>query len=81
MNLSIFMIMVNSNLKNSDSKQSSVNWNFKTKFPTFQNGDTAREIVESNVKIVDDHYEIPVSLKSEVVKNWPNNYHNALNRT
>ena len=46
-----------------------------------RNEDIAREIVESNIKIVDDRYEIPVSLKPEVVERLLNNYHSARNRT
>ena len=42
---------------------------------------TLREIVESNIKIVDDRYEIPVPLKPEVVERLPNNYHSAFNGT
>ena len=46
-----------------------------------KNDEVAREIVETNVKVINDRYEIPVPLKADLVKTLPNNYKNALNRT
>ena len=39
-----------------------------------------RELVEPNVNVVNNRYEIPVPLKVDVVEAFPNNYANALNR-
>ena len=45
------------------------------------NDEMARQLVESNVKIVNRRYEIPVPLKMDVVTNLPDNYVRGLNRT
>ena len=39
-----------------------------------------RELVEPNVNVVNNRYEIPVPLKVDVVEAFPNNYANALDR-
>ena len=39
-----------------------------------------RELVEPNVNVVNNCYEIPVPLKVDVVEALPNNYANALDR-
>ena len=46
-----------------------------------RNDEKARELVERDVKIVNDRYEIPVPLNMEVVKSLPNNFDYALERT
>ena len=38
-------------------------------------------LLNLNVKVVNDRYEIPVSLKNDVAEKLPNNYSNALKRT
>ena len=69
-------------LENSDLKQKLRDLELQDEvIQLSRNEDIAREIVESNIKIVDDRYEIPVPLKPEVVERLPNNYHSALNRT
>ena len=69
-------------LENSDLKQKLRDLELQDKvIQPSRNEDIAREIVESNIKIVNDRYEIPVPLKPEVVVRLPNNYHSALNRT
>ena len=45
------------------------------------NDEIVRNLVETNVRVVNDRYEVPVPLKDDVVKALPNNYSNALNRT
>ena len=40
-----------------------------------------RELVETNMKVVEGRYEIAISLKSDMVQKLPNNYANALKRT
>ena len=45
-----------------------------------RNEDMTREILELNVKIVNQRYEIPLPLKSEIVRSWPKYYYSALNR-
>ena len=45
------------------------------------NDEMARQLVESNVKIVNGRYEIPVPLKMDVVTNLPDNYVCVFNRT
>ena len=45
------------------------------------NDDIARQLVESNVRVKNGRYEIPVPLKTNMLKSLPNNYSNALNRT
>ena len=52
----------------------------KVKQPSI-NDDMARQLVESNVKVFNGHYKIPVPLKMEVVTNLPDNYVCALERT
>ena len=42
---------------------------------------TAKELVETGIKVVDNRYEIPVPFNMDVVKRLPNNYHSALDRT
>ena len=44
------------------------------------NADIARQVVESNVRVKNGRYEIPVPLKTNMLKSLPNNYSNALNR-
>ena len=46
-----------------------------------QTDEMARALVESNLKVVDGRYEVPVPLISDVVNKLPNNYVCALNRT
>ena len=46
-----------------------------------ENDEIARKLVETNVKVVNDRYEIPVPLKNDVAEKLPNNYSNALKRT
>jgi len=45
------------------------------------NEEIARELVETNVKIKNGRYEMPVPFKVETLKPLPNNYPCALNRT
>ena len=45
------------------------------------NDEIARQVVESNVKVINGRYETPVPLKMDVVTNLPDNYVCALNRT
>ena len=45
------------------------------------NDEIARQVVESNVKVINGRYEIPVPLKMDVVTNLPDNYVCALKRT
>ena len=46
-----------------------------------RNEETARNLVESKVKLVEGRYEIPVPLKPDVASNLPDNFHSAANRT
>ena len=46
-----------------------------------KNDEIAQALVESNIKVVEDRYEIPVPLKQDVVETLPNNYDYALKRT
>ena len=46
-----------------------------------KNDKIARKLVETNVKVANDRFEIPVPLKNDVVEKLPNNYSNALKRT
>ena len=45
------------------------------------NDEIARQLVESNIKIINGRYEIPVPLKMDVVTNLPDNCVCALKRT
>ena len=45
-----------------------------------RNDEIAKQLVENNIKVIDNRYEIPVPLNMEVVKQLPNNYQNALDR-
>ena len=45
------------------------------------NDEIARQVVESNVKVINGRYEIPVPSKIDVVTNLPDNYVCALKRT
>ena len=45
------------------------------------NDEIARQVVESNVKVINGRYEIPVPLKMDVVTNFPDNYVCASKRT
>ena len=45
------------------------------------NDDIARQLVESNVRVKNGRYEIPVPLKTNMLKSLLNNHSNALNRT
>ena len=45
------------------------------------NDDIARQLVECNARVKNGQFEIPVPLKTNVLKSLPNNYSNALNRT
>ena len=47
----------------------------------FRNDEKARELVERDIKVVNDRYEIPVPLNMEVVKSLPNNFEYVLERT
>ena len=44
------------------------------------NDELAKELVESNIKVVNGRYEIPVPLRQDVVQNLPSNYGYALKR-
>ena len=46
-----------------------------------RNEEKARELVERDIKVVNNRYEIPVPLNMEVVKSLPNNFDYALERT
>ena len=46
-----------------------------------RNYELAHELIESDIKVKDARYEIPVPFKSEKLQMLPNNYENALNRT
>jgi len=46
-----------------------------------KNEEIARKLVESNVKVLNGRYEIPVPLKTDVADKLPNSYNNVLNRT
>ena len=46
-----------------------------------RNDEKARELVERDIKVVNDRYEISVPLNMEVVKSLPNNFDYALERT
>ena len=52
----------------------------KVKQPSIYD-EIARQMVESNVKVINGRYEIPVPLKMDVVTNLPNNYVCALKQT
>jgi len=41
----------------------------------------AHVLVEPNIKVVNDHYQMPVPVKQDVVDNLPDNYQYALKRT
>ena len=43
--------------------------------------DLTRDLVESNVKVINGRYEIPVPLKMDIVKRLSNNFVNACDRT
>ena len=45
-----------------------------------RNDETAKAIVEANVKLIEQRYEIPVPLDVEVVEKLPNNFQTALDR-
>ena len=45
-----------------------------------RNDEIAKQLVEGNVKVIDNRYEIPVPLNMEVVEQLPNDYQNALDR-
>ena len=45
-----------------------------------RNNERAKEIVESEIKVFDNRYEIPVPLNMAVVEQLPNNYQSALHR-
>ena len=45
-----------------------------------RNDEIAKQMVEGNIKVIDNRYEIPVPLNMEVVEQLPNNYQNALDR-
>ena len=40
--------------------------------------DIERQLVESNVRVKNGRYEIPVPLKTDVLKSLPNNYSNLI---
>ena len=42
--------------------------------------EVAKDIVETDIKLIDHRYEIPVPLNVEVVEKLPNNYQSALDR-
>ena len=46
-----------------------------------QTDEIARALVESNLKVADGRYEVPIPLKTDVVESLPNNYVRALNHT
>ena len=46
-----------------------------------RNDEKARELVERDIKVVNDRYETPVPLNMEAVKSLPNNFDYALERT
>ena len=46
-----------------------------------KNDEIAQALVESNIKVVEDRYEIPVPLKQDVMETLPSNYDYALKRT
>ena len=45
-----------------------------------RNDEIAKQLVEGNVKVIDNRYEIPVPLNMEAVEQLPHNYQNALDR-
>ena len=45
------------------------------------NDNIARQLVKSNVRVKNGRYEIPMLLKTNMLKSLPNNYSNALHRT
>ena len=45
-----------------------------------RNNDKTKEIVESEIKVVDNRYEIPLPLNMAIVEQLPNNYRSALDR-
>ena len=45
-----------------------------------RNEELACSLVEPNIKVRDGRYEIPVPLRTDVVKKIPNNFSNALER-
>ena len=46
-----------------------------------QNDELTRQLVEPHIKVVNERYEIPVPLKTDVVSSLPNNLTGALERT
>ena len=46
-----------------------------------KNDEIAQALVESNIIVVEDRYEIPVPLKQDVMETLPSNYDYALKRT
>ena len=46
-----------------------------------RNDETAKKLVETEIRVVDNRYEIPVPLNLEVIERLPNNYQSALDRT
>ncbi len=44
------------------------------------NDERAKEIVKSEIKVVDNRYGIPVPLNMAIVEQLPNNYRNVLDR-
>ena len=46
-----------------------------------QNDELTRQLVEPHIKVVNERYEIPVPLKTDVVSSWSNNFTGALERT
>ena len=45
-----------------------------------RNDELAHELIESDIKVKDARYEIPVLFKLEKLQTLPNNYENAINR-
>ena len=45
-----------------------------------RNDEIAEQLVENDIKVIDNHYKIPLPLNMKVVKQLPNNYQSALNR-
>ena len=46
-----------------------------------RNDELAHKLIESDIKVKDARYEIPVPFNLEKLQTLPNNYENALNRT
>ena len=69
-------------LENLDLKESLRNYELEDEvIQPSKNDEIVRELVESSVNVVNNRYEIPVPLKSNVVESLPNNYSCALHRT